>query len=151
MAITGTYLEVVADDYSYARGDRIKLSIEAINRLDFPIELVGLTFEPWGLSIELHQTMQFNQKIVNDYSLNIPDSISLTSPYWLNEKSTLGMYYVADKEKIGKAINDPILHARFTLYRKSIFGIEKTNLSQVYGSCGRRSLSTYCHRTRYGN
>ena len=115
MAITGTYLEVVADDYSYVRGDRIKLSIEAINRLDFPIELVGLTFEPWGLSIELHQTMQFNQKIVNDYSLNIPDSISLTSPYWLNEKSTLGMYYVADKEKVGKAINDPILQARFTL------------------------------------
>ena len=49
MAITGTYLEVVADDYSYVRGDRIKLSIEAINRLDFPIELVGLIFEPWGL------------------------------------------------------------------------------------------------------
>ena len=115
MAITGTYLEVVADDYSYVRGARIKLSIEAINRLDFPIELVGLTIEPWGFNVELDQLMHFNQKIVNDYSLNIPDSIAFTSPYWLNEKSTLGMYYVADKDQIGKAINDPILQARFTL------------------------------------
>ena len=101
-----------------------------------------------GIDIELHQSMQFNQKIVNDYSLNIPDSISLTSPYWLNEKNTLGMYYVADKEKIGKAINDPILQARFTLaIGNQYLELKKTNLSQVYGSCGRRSLSTYCHRT----
>ncbi|MAJ50117.1 MAG: LmbE family protein [Flammeovirgaceae bacterium] len=115
MAITGTYLEVVADDYSYVRGARIKLSIEAINRIDFPIELVGLTIEPWGFNVELDQEMHFNQKIVNDYSLNIPDSIALTSPYWLNEKGTLGMYYVADKDQIGQATNDPTLHARFTL------------------------------------
>ena len=115
MAITGTYLEVVADDYSYVRGARIKLSIEAINRIDFPIELVGLTIEPWGFNVELDQEMHFKQKIVNDYSLNIPDSIALTSPYWLNEKGTLGMYYVADKDQIGQATNDPTLHARFTL------------------------------------
>ena len=115
MAITGTYLEVIADDYSYARGATVKLSVEAINRIDFPIKLIELTIEPWGYNVELDQVMLYNQKIVNDYSLNIPDSIAMTTPYWLNEKSTLGMYHVANKDQIGGAINEPILKARFTL------------------------------------
>jgi len=52
---------------------------------------------------------------VNDYSLKIPDSIAMTTPYWLNEKSTLGMYHVDNKDQIGSAINEPVLKARFTL------------------------------------
>ena len=74
-----------------------------------------MTIEPWGYNVELDQVMLYNQKIVNDYSLNIPDSISNTTPYWLNEESTLGMYHVANKDQIGRAINEPILKARFTL------------------------------------
>ena len=115
MAITGTYLEVISDDYSYARGETVKLSVEAINRIEFPIKLIELTIEPWGYNVELDQVMLYNQKIVNDYSLKIPDSIAMTTPYWLNEKSTLGMYHVANKDQIGSAINEPILKARFTL------------------------------------
>jgi len=115
MAITGTYLEVISDDYSYARGETVKLSVEAINRIDFPIKLIELTIEPWGYNVELDQVMLYNKKIVNDYSLKIPDSIAMTTPYWLNEKSTLGMYHVANKDQIGGAINEPILKARFTL------------------------------------
>ncbi|MDH5609459.1 MAG: PIG-L family deacetylase [Cyclobacteriaceae bacterium] len=114
-AITGTYLEVVARDYSFVAGDSIRLEVEAITRSDMPLVLSDIVIEPWGHSLSLNQNLRNNQKFTTDINLIVPDNIPLTHPYWLKEKASLGMYRVADNKQIGKPENDLPMTARFVL------------------------------------
>jgi LmbE family N-acetylglucosaminyl deacetylase len=113
--ITGTYLEVVAEDYAYVPGDSIKMSIEAINRYGDFFELESITMEPWGTSLDLNYDLDPNQTYTNDINLVIPADMDYSHPYWLNSKASLGMYNVPDPELIGTPENEPVFTARFTL------------------------------------
>ncbi len=115
LAILGIYLEIVTDDFSYVRGETVKFSLEAISRLQYPIKLSNIVIEPWGEIFEINRMMQNNQKIITDYILKIPENKPFSSPYWLNDQGSLGMYYVWDKNQIGRPENDPSFNARFII------------------------------------
>ncbi len=113
-AITGTYLEVIADDYSYVKGDSIGFEMEVISRGDVDFELVELSIDPIGFRNEFNQSLESNEKITADFFAVVPE-LPFSHPYWLNEQATLGMYHVEDESKIGKPENDPVFNARFTI------------------------------------
>lgn len=113
--ITGTYLEVVAEDYAYVPGDSIKLSIEAINRFGDYFSLESITMEPWGTSLDLAYDLDPNQTYTNDINLVVPEDMDYSHPYWLNEQASLGMYNVPNPQLIGTPENEPVFTARFTL------------------------------------
>ncbi len=114
-AVTGTYLEVVTNDFSYVAGDSITFKVEAISRIDANLALSEIVVEPLGIANSIDQKLKANAKFTTDFKLVIPDDIGVSHPYWLNGNSTLGMYHVPDASDIGKPENDPVFIARFIL------------------------------------
>ncbi|MFT6941298.1 MAG: hypothetical protein ACJASN_002798 [Cyclobacteriaceae bacterium] len=121
LAITGTYLEVVAEDYLYTRGDTMMLKMEAITRSEEMLVLEEVRITSLGESQQLSRQLINNKGITEDILVTVPDDQAFSSPYWLNGNSSLGMYYVSEKDMIGLPENPVPFTARFLLKWKEQF------------------------------
>lgn len=112
-ACSGLYLEAVSTVPNATNGSDVELNIEAINRSNANIILenfniaTGATVEK---SIELSNNTSFKFK----EQLAIRDQ-KYTTPYWLSEKGSLGMYKVDDRLLIGKPETPRELNVTFNL------------------------------------
>ena len=112
--ITGLYLEVSANEPYTNPGNTVNLTVEAINRSDTSILLKSIFIAHQVVS-ESNLTLINNQKKNLNLQLNIPATSEYTSPYWLIEKGSLGMYKVQDTSLIGKPETPPAFIAEFLL------------------------------------
>ncbi len=113
-ATAGLYLEAsAAASYSYAGGE-VKVTIEALNRSAAAMTLNSVRIND-ETALTTSNALHENQKLVLEMTLKIPSDTETTSPYWLNEKGSLGMYEVADKALIGKPETPKAFHAVFNL------------------------------------
>lgn len=102
-ACSGLYLEAVSETNQATSDETIQLKLEAINRSASKMTLVAFT-NPNGLQVEKGIELHENESINIKETFQIPNSnkTPITTPYWLIEKGTLGMYKVADNALIGK-------------------------------------------------
>ncbi|MFT5249875.1 MAG: LmbE family N-acetylglucosaminyl deacetylase [bacterium] len=108
----GLYMEAVADQQNAVKNGEVKVTIEAINRSNLKIELgsVNSMFISFPNSLKPYQ-LEKNQKTVIESVEGTFNYQNYSTPYWLNEKGTIGMYRVDDKNNIGlpeKAMDFPI-------------------------------------------
>ncbi|MCB0399248.1 MAG: PIG-L family deacetylase [Winogradskyella sp.] len=101
-ACAGLYLEVSATTPHAAPNSTVSLNIEALNRSSTDIKLISYKFSTLKTEISKQMDMQENQKLNFNEGITIPKDTHYTTPYWLNKKSTLGMYHVDNPEWIGK-------------------------------------------------
>ncbi|MGY0392675.1 PIG-L family deacetylase [Bizionia sp. KMM 8389] len=103
-ACAGLYVEAVSETNQATANETISLKLEAINRSPIKMTLASIT-NPNNLKVEKGITLNENESIKISESFKIPslDKTPITTPYWLTEKGTLGMYQVSDKALIGKA------------------------------------------------
>lgn len=101
IACSGLFLEAVATNPSATGGEQIPLELEAINRSSFPISLTSVELSPNNSQIRVNQSLVNNQSWTEELMLRLPESAENTSPYWLRDMSTNGMYKVANPELIG--------------------------------------------------
>ncbi len=125
-ALTGLFLEVVADDFSATPNSDVHLTATAINRSDVKIEWTDLGFSiidektPVPLAASdnaaADNTLLFNNPHVKKITLTVPASTPITQPYWLIRKPKgLGMYHVEDPSSIGLSEAPADLYAMFEL------------------------------------
>ncbi|MBC2846211.1 PIG-L family deacetylase [Winogradskyella flava] len=100
-ACAGLYIEVSADTPQASPESTVGLRIEALNRSDAKIDLLSFNLSTLNTGISKNMEMSKNQRLNFDEGINIPKDINYTTPYWLNKKSTLGMYHVDNPEWIG--------------------------------------------------
>ncbi len=100
-ACAGLYLEPVAEVQQATPGSEVKANIEAINRSSFPISLSAIKSFAESSEISQNKALGNNEDQNFPISIKIPQNAAFTSPYWLNDNSTTGMYSVADPENIG--------------------------------------------------
>ena len=112
-ACAGLYLEAAAETSQATPGEAIKLNIETINRSSFPIKLE--TIECNNTSISKQILLEENNGFDFTEMLDIPIDQKPTTPYWLTEKGTLGMYQVSDKNLIGKPETPRVFNVSFNL------------------------------------
>ncbi|PIB35558.1 LmbE family protein [Reichenbachiella sp. 5M10] len=113
-ACAGLYMEVKANENTYAPGDELELSIEVINRSDAALVLTAIDIE--GIqSFRVDQKLHYNRPIHMDKHYDLKDNVDYSQPYWLKKKGTLGMYRVDDPALIGSPENEPALSAVFTV------------------------------------
>lgn len=115
LAVSGLYIAVTSDQPSYAVGDTVELSVEAINRADSPFTLDQVKISGQQNAIPLSAPLLNNKVFNSSMKLKLSDSESYAHPYWLIEEGTLGMYEVNDQMKIGKPQNTPALEAEVVL------------------------------------
>jgi LmbE family N-acetylglucosaminyl deacetylase len=95
-ACAGLYLEAVADVQEVAIGSKTKVKQEVINRS--AVKMNWISSRDTSKKIAL----PFN-KVINDViEVQMENNDPYTSPYYLNEKGTEGMYSVNDQRNIGK-------------------------------------------------
>ncbi|OIQ18653.1 MAG: LmbE family protein [Flavobacterium sp. MedPE-SWcel] len=101
-ACSGLYLEAYSDMQSVTPNDAIKMHWEAINRSEVSMTLKNIVLLPENKSTSqnLKLANNINQSAIID--VQIPTDAAYTSPYWLTEQGTSGMYKVNDLQNIGK-------------------------------------------------
>ena len=98
----GLYLEATADRQSVAPKGEVNVSTEAINRSGIPMKVNSINSPIISFPATLQATtLDFNnpyreQSVEYTFSGQTP-----TTPYWLKEEGTLGMYKVSDESLIG--------------------------------------------------
>lgn len=119
-ACAGLYLEAVAETQSVSYGNSIKVKLEAINRSSVPMIWKSIMSVPTYSSNFSALSLTNNSLKTQTIELEVPSTLNYTSPYWLKENGTVGMYRVDDQESIG--IPDVFRQA------KIIFEIEINNV-----------------------
>lgn len=114
-ACTGLYLEVSATTPTISPGSQITLNFEALNRSNAVINLRSYKISSQESLVEKNEMLLAN--IRNNYKedISIPNTYATTTPYWLEEKGTLGMYQVDDPLLIGKPETPRGLQVEFNL------------------------------------
>ena len=125
----GLYMEVVANQQSAVKKGDVKVTIEAINRSNLKIELgsVNSMFISFPNSLKPYQ-LEKNQKTFIESVEGTFNYQNYSTPYWLNEKGTTGMYRVDDKNNIGlpeKTMSFPItfqltINGKYLSYNRNL-------------------------------
>ncbi|NNK83346.1 MAG: PIG-L family deacetylase [Flavobacteriaceae bacterium] len=114
-ACAGLYMEGSANVANITTGDNVTVNIEIVKRSNTTIKLKSVSLTPLNKSenpsIILENNKRYNFKISGE----IPNKTPFTSPYWLNETGTLGMYTVNNSQNIGKPETDRALQVNFIL------------------------------------
>ncbi|MGB1296191.1 MAG: PIG-L family deacetylase [Flavobacteriales bacterium] len=95
----GLYIDPVSKIETTNRGENVQLNVELTKRSNVEVVLNHFTYgkEVFKQSLELVA----NKKEVISQDVFIAKNANTNSPYWLNQKATLGMYSVEDIQLIG--------------------------------------------------
>ncbi|MGJ8733241.1 MAG: PIG-L family deacetylase [Cellulophaga sp.] len=112
-SITGLYLEANANKTNSTPSGDFKVSIEALNRsvADITLKSVRIGTSTLSPNVALKNNIKENLNL----DVTVPANTDYTSPYWLMEKGTLGMYTVNNKALIGKPETPRAFNADFEL------------------------------------
>ena len=113
-AITGLYLEASSESPYSNPGNSVNVDIEVVNRSNTLIQLKSISIGD-QLAAEPIINLDNNIKETFTIPLKIPSTKGYTSPYWLREKGSLGMYRVDDFDLIGKPETPPAFMVAFLL------------------------------------
>ncbi len=113
-ACAGLYLEAVSETNHATVKDKVKLSIEIINRSDQPIQLESI-INPNEVYINKNIPLLKNVDYKFEESMAFNSKQPLTSAYWLNKIGTLGMYEVENISDIGKPVKEKDINVTFNL------------------------------------
>lgn len=116
----GLYLEAAAETNHATANETVNLNLELINRASENITLKAINIYN-SETITDEKVLAKNEKLVLTKPVTIKHNQKPTTPYWLTNKGTLGMYQVADKNLIGKAETPRDLNVTFDL---SIHNVE---------------------------
>lgn len=120
-ASAGLYLEAVASVARATPGEEITLDLEAINRSDQQMALISVEILPGNKTITPKISLENNTGWQQELNFSVPKDQQYSTPYWLREKGSLGMYSVDDQNLIGLPENPASFEVIFTL---SINGVE---------------------------
>lgn len=100
-ASAGLFLEGKANTSYATKKEKITIDIEAINRSNQNIILKDVKLFSNNKNESINKVLKNNLPYIATKKITIPNHFNYTSPYWLNKKGTLGMFYVDDKSLIG--------------------------------------------------
>ena len=101
LSCLGLYTEAVTQQADSTPEDTIQLSMEFTNRSVIPVQLNSITSFPTAEKKILNRKLPNNkaEKITTTLKL---DKAPYSSPYYLNDQATDGMYFVPNQEERGK-------------------------------------------------
>ncbi|MDT0607336.1 PIG-L family deacetylase [Croceitalea rosinachiae] len=115
LACSGIYLEANASAASAVQNENLKVTFEVLNRSEVDVRLYKIHIKNSQNSLSPNLSLVENKKENLELEFVIPENNAYTSPYWLNEKGSLGMYKVSDKSLIGKPETPAAFEAIFQL------------------------------------
>lgn len=102
LACSGFYLEASAKSPTAVPGEEVAVQIEALNRSAHQMKLRSIAISNVGTDYPQDLILDQNEKKNIDLEFIIPKDEPYSTPYWLSEPGTLGMYTVTDDALIGQ-------------------------------------------------
>lgn len=93
----GLFVETSAENFNAAPGQKVKVSLEAVNRSKADLRLLSYQMEPGGNMSQVDSILEFNKVYESDWEYTLPDDSDYSSAYWLKKEGTVGMYSVEDQ------------------------------------------------------
>ncbi|MEO0573583.1 MAG: PIG-L family deacetylase, partial [Bacteroidota bacterium] len=121
LACGGIYLEASSKAASAIPGESVTVTVEALNRGNSVIQLKAIHINNLGNISQKEITLAQNTKENLELSFEVPKESDYTSPYWLREQGSLGMYTVNRSDLIGQPETPVAFKTSFTL---DIEGVE---------------------------
>lgn len=112
-ACSGLYLEAVAQTNLATPGEQVSINIETINRSTTAMTLRGYNTGNLEIKKDVDLTNNIDFKFTD--TIKISEDQTVTTPYWLTQNSTLGMYTVTNKNLIGKPVTPRAFQVTFNL------------------------------------
>ena len=137
---SGLYLETATNTASSVPGQTVDFTIEAVNRSASNIKLNSIEFLGLKRDTILDFTMANNERKLFRMKMLIPDDIAYTSPYWLNEKGSLGMYRVDNQLLRGLPETPRVIRAKFNLVVEGYPMNYETNIVNRYDAPAKGEL-----------
>lgn len=100
-ACAGLFYEAISTTPTSIPGDHLKIQLEVVNRSEVPVTLTSIEVQPQNEIHKIGSQLGNNQRWSQEVALHIPETSGYTSPYWLKEKGTTGMYTVNNQDLIG--------------------------------------------------
>lgn len=113
-AVSGLFIDATTQTAYANPNETIEVELEVLNRSTAKIKLHSIYINDQNITSE-SVTLNNNKSVKNKAVINIPLNTNFTSPYWLNEKGTLGTYTVRDHKLIGKPETPRAFSATFNL------------------------------------
>jgi len=111
----GLYLEATTGSQTATVGDQVELQIEYTNRSEQAVTLQSIAINPAIYDTTFQVEMMANEEGKWFYDFDLPKRSAITSPYWLNDKASFGMYHVEDPSLIGEPITPRDMTVDFML------------------------------------
>ena len=105
MNCMGLFIRASTNMEAVVAGQQFSWELEMINRSDQLVVLDSVAAQ--GISLDTQLTFDLSPN--RSYELALESVVRLndaTSPYWLNDKASLGMYHVEERAMIGQPEND---------------------------------------------
>ena len=99
-ACAGLYLEASSNTPTASNSSEVKLNLEVLNRSNIPVNLVSYEIPNVNEGISKKLELYTNNKFDFEETISLKKAKN-TAPYWLENKGTLGMYNVEDRNLIG--------------------------------------------------
>lgn len=112
-ACLGLHLDAIADRAEAQPGSPLNLQVEAINRSDVPVKLKSIN--ALGEKQAVDTALAPNELLTRKITLQVPNDLPFTQPYWLREQGTEGTFGVKDQRLIGRPENPPPFPVEVTL------------------------------------
>lgn len=100
-ACAGLYIEANASSYSANPDSDLTVNIELLNRSTTPIELTSIKSKTNNKTIFKGVTLENNKKVTYKETISLQNQ-EYSTPYWLKNSWTTGMYDVENQELIGQ-------------------------------------------------
>ena len=113
---SGIWADAVTDKFQVTPGGEVKITLTAIARSQVPVTLVsarlsGIAGAP-NPSIA-NGALAANKPTQYPVTMKIPESQSVSQPYWLRSPKDGAMYTVASVDEVGPPENAPLMKAEF--------------------------------------
>ncbi|MCO6461656.1 MAG: PIG-L family deacetylase [Saprospiraceae bacterium] len=100
----GFYMEATVQDKIVCPGDSIKVNLEYTIRNNVPATLVNLSLLGNNYPSK-YKDISFNKDFKESFVMQVPISVDLSTPYWLQGNSAPMMYQVKNRDLIGRPEN----------------------------------------------
>ncbi len=110
---SGLFLEGTTNNEYAIQGDSVRINFNVINRSAANIELRKIAVSNFDTSF--NKALQSNANFTMQRGFAIPDSITVSHPYWIVEKMQDASFVVNNQQMIGKPWNDPAITIKFDL------------------------------------
>ncbi len=98
---SGLYLEAAAENQEATPGSNVKIKLEAINRSAVPMTWISTEAHLGNFTDATALDIKNNILNTKTIELKLPFTTDYTSPYWLKENGSIGMYSVNSQQNIG--------------------------------------------------